>query len=289
MIDTRRLPRRENTGNRDGLRPEQSAKPPSARLAPAVFLDSTPGRSSSAWPPDCRPTRQTGAKSVSSVERPVFDQAQLRAHSPLRALSPILAQPRSSAQPGPGIKREPKKPRPRRRQARHECAGAQGIAPESPPLSGKPDANPNRPFFSGVRLVRRVRIAQGRSPAPLAHAIAPIPCRPRAGRSDARSRLPGRALRPPPDENTVGAFRGPGSCIRESLRELRQLCTSPSPMPAARRPSAAATAFSCSAAATPANSAPPCRSSLHGAPDASMRPPLKENRRHDVRDSRQNR
>ena len=32
--------------------------------------------------------------------------------------------------------------------------GALGIEPESPPLPGKPDADPNRPLFSGVCLVR---------------------------------------------------------------------------------------------------------------------------------------
>ncbi len=149
-------------GTRDDLRPKQSAE----RLPRDLLrLFSWPRRrnvpSLSALPA-CRPPRRNRPKSGASGERPVFRPSPLRAHAPRRALSPFLVQvpfltqPRSSA----AARAQNEAPYKMRRAppsaaGKSRMRGTLGIEPESPPLPGEPDADPNRPLFSGVCLVRR--------------------------------------------------------------------------------------------------------------------------------------
>ena len=192
----------ERTRPRDDLRPEQSAEP-FVRLAPAVFLASTPERSVSFGTPCLSPAAQNGShnrpKSGVSGERPVFRPSPLRAHVPRRALSPFLVQapfltqPPLLWRPGPRTKRRAKGVAPRRRQARHECAEHWALNRSHPrSLASRTQIRTGRSSPASA-LSGATRSAQSRTPVPLAaRHRPPIPCRSRAGRSDARSRLPGR-------------------------------------------------------------------------------------------------
>ena len=157
----------ERTRPRDDLRPKQSAEP-FVRLAPAVFLASTPERSVSFGTPCLSPAAQNGShnrpKSGASGERPVFRPGPLRDHVPLRTPYPVPVSCSGSVshsappqlwRPGPRTKRRAKGVAPLPAAGKARMRGAQGVEPESPPLPGEPDAVSNRPLFSGVCLVRR--------------------------------------------------------------------------------------------------------------------------------------
>lgn len=225
-------------GTRDDLRPKQSAE----RLPRALLrLFSWPRRrnvpSLSALPA-CRPPRRNRPKSGASGERPVFRPSPLRAHAPRRALSPFLVQvpfltqPRSSAA-ARAQNEAPYKMRraPRRRQASHECAEHWALnrsRPCSPASRMQIRTGRSSPASA---LSGATRSAQSRTPESLATRHRPILCRSRAGRSDARSRLPGRVSAQPNKDALFRAAReADRGCIRGSLRELRQLCSTPRPM-----------------------------------------------------------
>ena len=94
--------------------------------------------------------------------------------------------------PGPRTKRRAKGVAPRRRQAWHECAEYRALnrsRPRSPASRMQIRTGRSSPASA---LSGATRSAQSRTPESLETRHRPIPCRARAGRSDARSRLPGR-------------------------------------------------------------------------------------------------
>lgn len=124
--------------------------------------------------PACRPPRRTDHTTDQRAAPQAKDLLSAQARSvltsravpcpPFLVQAPFLTQPRSSAAARAQNEALCQRRRTPSAAGKARMRGVQDIEPESPPLSGEPDADPNRPFFSGVCLVRRN--AQRTKPTP---------------------------------------------------------------------------------------------------------------------------